>query len=529
MAALLQISDFSLQINGTSIVNNISFSVGVAERVAIVGESGSGKTVTALSLLGLHPGKITSGKALFITKNGVVVDLFSLNGKKLHALRGSQIGYVFQEPGLCLNPVIPCGKQVAEVMEKHLGISAKDAQKETMEWFAKVGFSEPKRVYDSYPHQLSGGQKQRVMLAIAMAPKPALLIADEPTTALDVSIQKQVMELLRSLCDEHGTALLFITHDLGLASTMGNKLLVMHQGHIVEQGFSSQIFSNPNHAYTQKLLQTRITLETKPAEKILATEEIVVSAEHIKASYNSGELFATKKIIPALNDVSFSIRRGETLGLVGESGSGKSTLAQILMGLKQPDEGNITLFGKNPYGMENEALRQFRKRFRIIFQDPFSSFNPKFSVGSQIQETMAVYNMFGTKKTRSEKTYQWLERVGLSANDYNRLPHTFSGGQRQRIAIARALACEPEFLVCDECVSSLDVSLQRDILNLLLQLQHEYNMALLFISHDPATVQFMCDNVMVLRNGNMMEYGRTADVWSKPTTNYTQNLLNSIV
>lgn len=527
MSELLHISDFSLQIDETTVVNNIGFSIDEGELVCIVGESGSGKTVTALSLLGLQPGKITSGKAMFNANTWL--DLFSLESKSLHALRGKEIGYVFQEPSLCLNPVIRCGEQVSEVIRTHLKTNAEDAKAETLKWFSKVGFVEAERIYNSFPHQLSGGQKQRVMLCMAMAPKPKLLLADEPTTALDVSVQKQIVELLRSLCTENNTALLFITHDLGLAAAMSSRMIVMHHGEIVEQGPSQKILSAPEQAYTQKLVHTRITLDTPTADKLQAKEEVVVSAKNITATYSDGALFSSKKNVLALNNVSLEIHQGETLGLVGESGSGKSTMAQILMGLKQPDEGTVNLFGKNIYELGDEELRIFRKKFRIIFQDPFSSFNPKISVGNQIQETMTVYNMHGSKKTRSEKTIEWLKKVGLQADDYYRLPNTFSGGQRQRIAIARALACEPDFLVCDECVSSLDVSLQRDILNLLLQLQIEYNMSMLFISHDPATVKFMCENVMVLRNGCVMEYGHTIDVWDNPESEYTRGLLASVV
>jgi len=528
MNELLHLSDLSLQIGTLTAVRQISFSVAAGEQVSIVGESGSGKTVTALSLLGLQPGKITSGKAVFHTGNKTV-DLFSLRRKELHSLRGREIGYVFQEPGLCLNPAITCGKQVAEIIRFHLKKTDKEAYSDTLDWFAKVGFTEPKRMYHSYPHQLSGGQKQRVMLAIAMAPKPKLLVADEPTTALDVTVQKQIVELLHALCSENNTALLFITHDLGLATAMSSRTLVMQQGKIVEQGLTKEIFSLPQHSYTKQLVHTRITMETQPATKPHTGSEIIVSAKNITASYTDGGLFITKAPVLALNDISFTIRRGETLGLLGESGSGKSTLGQVLMGLKIPDSGKVEISGRDIFNMEPDELRLFRKKFRVIFQDPFSSFNPQINIGKQIQETMAVYDLYASSKKRAEKTIEWLERVGLKPEDAKRLPDTFSGGQRQRIAIARALACEPEFLVCDECVSSLDVSLQREILDLLLQLQTQFNMGLLFISHDPAVVKFMCGNVMVLKDGKLVEYGTTAGVWKNPTSEYTSRLLNDII
>ena len=531
MAELLSVSDFSLHIDRRPVVNRLSFSIRAGERVAIVGESGSGKTVTALSLLGLQPGQITGGKALFRPAGNAAVDLFALPAKALHRLRGSQIGYVFQEPGLCLNPVITCGKQVAEVFRFHTHVSEKEARAETLRWFTKVGFTEPERMYDSYPHRLSGGQKQRVMLAMAMAPKPALLLADEPTTALDVTIQKQIVDLLRNLCAENDTALLFITHDLGLATAMASRTLVMRHGEWVEEGPSDALFVHPKHPYAQQLTAARITLQTAPAVKTaIQTEEApIVTVQNLSVAYRDAGLFLKKEPVWAVQNVSFQIRKGETLGLVGESGSGKSTIGQTLMGLKAPESGEVRLFGQNPYDMEAEALRRFRKRFRIIFQDPYASFNPKLNVGSQIEETLAVYNLFGNKKARQEKTAEWLTRVGLLPEHAKRLPHSFSGGQRQRIAVARALACEPDFLVCDECVSSLDVSLQRDILELLLHLQTQLGMGMLFISHDPATVRFMCENVLVLKNGKTMEYGPTGEVWQNPQSAYTRQLLEAVL
>lgn len=527
MDTLLQVSDFSLHIGPVPVVHNVSFNLRAGERVSIVGESGSGKTVTALALMGLQPGRISGGKALFRNAAGKQTDLFSLPGKALHELRGKEIGYVFQEPGVCLNPVLTCGAQLAEVIRFHSGASAGEAKAETLRWLGKVGL--PHAFYERYPHQLSGGQKQRVMLAIAMAPKPRLLLADEPTTALDVTVQKQMLGLLDNLCTENGTALLFITHDLGLAAAASARTLVMHRGQLVEEGPSPALLSAPKQPYTQKLVRARITRHTEPAPKITPQAETAVSAQNLRVAYRDSGLFRTQEPVWAVNNVSFTIRRGETLGLVGESGSGKSTIAQVLMGLKAPDSGSVQLFGQNPYTLPKAELRSFRKRFRIVFQDPYASLNPKLGIGGQIAETMAVYNLHGNAKARAEKTTEWLTRVGLLPDDVKRLPHTFSGGQRQRIAIARALACGPEFLVCDECVSSLDVSLQRDILDLLLHLQSQLNMSLLFISHDPAAVHFMCDNVLVLKDGKPMEYGPVREVWTNPQSAYTRQLLQSVL
>lgn len=527
MDVLLQVSDFSLRIGTASVVHNVSFVLHAGERVSIVGESGSGKTVTALALPGLQPGRITGGKALYRTAAGTSVDLFALPGKALHKLRGKEIGYVFQEPGVCLNPVITCGAQLAEVIRFHSGTSAKEAKAETLRWFGKVGLSDA--FYTRYPHQLSGGQKQRVMLAMAMAPKPRLLLADEPTTALDVTVQKQMVELLGTLCAENGTALLFITHDLGLAAAASGRTLVMHRGKIVEEGPSPALLAAPRQPYTQKLVQARITRETPQASKITPRAEVAVSVQNLHVAWRDGGLFLPREPVWAVNNVSFTVRRGETLGLVGESGSGKSTVAQVLMGLKTPDSGSVHLFGQNLYTLPEADLRTLRKRFRIVFQDPYASLNPKLSVGNQIAETMAVYGLYGHTRTRTEKTAEWLTRVGLQPDDAKRLPHTFSGGQRQRIAIARALACDPDFLVCDECVSSLDVSLQREILDLLLHLQARSGMSLLFISHDPAAVHFMCDNVLVLKNGKPMEYGPVREVWARPQSACTQQLLQSVL
>ena len=529
MDALLQVSGFSLHIGTQPVTEGVSFSVAPGERVAIVGESGSGKTVTALSLLGLQPGRIVAGKALFRTENGSVTDLFSLPGKALHRLRGKEIGYVFQEPGVCLNPSLGCGRQLAEVIRFHTGVSRKEARAQALQALAKVGLADGERMYDSYPHQLSGGQKQRVMLAIAMAPKPKLLVADEPTTALDVSLQKQIMELLRTLCRENGTALLFITHDLVLAGHMAGRTLVMHRGRLVEEGPSETVLTAPRDAYTQKLLRARIGADTEPLTKNSAAPDVSVSVRNLTVSYRDRGLFLPKAPVAALTDISFSIRRGETLGLVGESGSGKSTLAQVLMALKTPDSGTVELFGQNPFALPAEELRQLRKRFRIIFQDPYASFNPKLSVGSQISETMAVYNLHGNAGGRAEKTAEWLQRVGLHPDDAKRLPHTFSGGQRQRIAVARALACGPDFLVCDECVSSLDVSLQREILQLLAGLQAETGMGMLFISHDPHVVRYLCENTLVLKDGRTVEYGPVRDLWQNPQTPYLRHLLDAVL
>lgn len=505
MAILLQVSGLSINIDGRPIVKNVTFSVEEGERVCIVGESGSGKTVTALSLPGLNPGRITTGSAFF--DDGRRIDLFSCGNKILHTLRGKEIGYVFQEPSLCLNPVIRCGEQVAEVIRVHKNLSPSEAKVHTLRWFSKTGFDDPERIFQSFPHQLSGGQKQRIMLCIAMAPEPKLLIADEPTTGLDMVTQKQIADLLVSLCRDSKTSLLFITHDLTLAVSVGNWALIMHAGEIVEQGQADSVLKFPKHAYTKKLVAAQIGLEKAPSPAVGEHNETILEVKDISASYQTESIFGNKKSHFSVRNISFSLRKGETLGLVGESGSGKSTVGRLLMGLKQPDEGNIILFGNDLKDLDGEQLRIFRKKFRIIFQDPYSSLNPKIKVGKQISETMAAYGMYGTAARRKQKTEEWLRRVGLEAEDFHKFPHMFSGGQRQRIAIARALACEPDFLVCDECVSSLDASLRHEILNLLVDLRRERNLTMLFISHDLDAVRYMCQNILLLKNGSMTGYG----------------------
>lgn len=493
MSALVQIEDLHVSIASKALVKGISFSVEAGESVSIVGESGSGKTVTTLAILGLQPGEIRQGK---IQLKGQ--DLLQLGAKKWHALRGKEIAYVFQEPGLSLSPSMRCGTQLGEVIQFHTKCSKEEAKQQSLSWFRQVGFEDPERIYTSYPHQISGGQKQRVMLCLAMAPKPSLLIADEPSTALDNESQKRVMELIKKLCRENSTALLFITHDLLLASEMSTRMLVMQNGTLVESGSPADLLKNPQETYTKKLVQSRLNAESKPATKSLPSKEIVLEANAISIRYKSTSVFGKSSETRVLDDLSFCLHKGETIGLVGSSGSGKTSLAKVLMGLLPPSKGEVRLFGENLYTLSPDSLRALRKRFRIVFQDPYASFNPKLRIGCQIEETMAAYSLFGSKKERRKKTEEWLEKVGLEAADYDCLPQSFSGGQRQRIAIARALACEPEFLICDECVSSLDMSLQRDILQLIISLQKEYNMGILFISHDPHVVHYMCDKVIEL-------------------------------
>lgn len=471
--------------------------------LGIVGESGSGKTVSALALLGLQPGKITRGTAHFRSEKFGTVDLFSCDTRTLHGIRGKEIAYVFQEPGMALNPVIRCGKQLEEVIHTHFSISRSEAKNECLKWLNKVGFENAEQIYARFPHELSGGQKQRIMLAIAMAPLPRLLLADEPSTALDADTQDLIISLIQKLCSEQQTALLFISHNLELTAKLSQQLCVMQNGKMVESGTAERIFQSPENPFTKKLIESSLHLTRNP---ISQEKEVIVQVESLSAGYGSSSLFKKTAHQGVIDSLSFSIHKGETLGLMGKSGSGKSTLASILMALKSPDAGRVHLFGKNLFELNDSELRKFRKRFRIIFQDPYASLNPKISIGKQLEEA------FDGKGNKKDTIKHWLEKVSLKAGDAEKLPEQFSGGQRQRIAIARALISQPEFLICDECVSSLDRSLQREILDLLLQLQAETGLTMLFISHEPAVLRYMCNRILVLENGRIKKIVNPAEL-----------------
>ena len=534
------------------VVHNISFDISENEILGIVGESGSGKSVTSLAIMGLLPEKNTllKGEIFFNTKN-----LLIESKKDIRKLRGSEIAMIFQEPMSALNPSIICGLQVSEVFRLHLNYSASKAKKETLSLFEKVKLPRPKELYNSYPHQISGGQMQRVMIAMAIACKPKLLIADEPTTALDVTVQKEIILLLKDLQKETKMSLLFISHDLGLVSEIADRVLVMHEGKIIEEGSAFQVFKTPKRNYTKALMASRpslnIRLKTlptiaslteksfKPIEvtpqeraikhKDLYTKKPLLEILNVKKEYYSNAgIFNKKKIIYAVNEVSFKVFEGETLGLVGESGCGKSTLGKAILQLEKATSGSIKYKGKELTKLKPLELRKLRKEIQLIFQDPYSSLNPRMLIGEAIMEPMKVHGIGKNDRERKNKVLSILNRVELDNSYFNRYPHELSGGQRQRVGIARTIAMEPKLVVCDESVSALDISVQAQVLNLLNELKIDFGFTYIFISHDLAVVKFMADQLLVMKDGKIEEIGDADEIYANPTKEYTQKLIKAI-
>jgi len=551
---LLSLNNISISFKNASskkAVNNISFSVAENEIVAIVGESGSGKSVTALSILRLLPKSSTiSGSILF-----EAAELLNASENRLQHIRGNKIGMIFQEPMSSLNPSLTCGSQVVEVLLQHQNIKKSAAKKLVLALFEKVKLPRPAQMYGQYPHQLSGGQQQRVMIAMAIACKPKLLIADEPTTALDATVQKEIIQLLKSLQSETGMSILFITHDLNLAAQISNRVLVMQHGAIVEQGITSQIFSNPQQLYTKALLNARPHL-TKRLKKLPTVDDFInktVSKKTISISaraaihrniyeqpplleinnikkyfkVNKGSLFAKQQFIKAVDGVSLKIYEGETKGLVGESGCGKTTLGRLILQLEKPTAGEILFNGKDITKLPNKELKSFRKQTQIIFQDPYASLNPRITIGKSILDPMRVHGILNSTAERKLYVETLLKRVGLLPEHFYRYPHEFSGGQRQRICIARAIALQPKLIVCDESVSALDVSVQAQILNLLNELKALYKFTYLFISHDLAVVKYMSDELVVMNQGKIEEMGEADTVFNNPSSEYTRRLVGA--
>jgi len=556
-APLLSVKNLSLGFKSrnttNAVLHDISFDVLPNEIVGIVGESGSGKSVTNLAVLGLLPQKsvdISSGEILF---EGA--DLLNYSTQELQKIRGNAISMIFQEPMSSLNPSMRCGKQVTEILQRHKKLSAQEAKVETLRLFEQVKLPRPASVFKAYPHEISGGQKQRVMIAMAITCKPKLLIADEPTTALDVTVQKEIILLLKELQKETGMSILFISHDLSLVSEIADRVIVMYKGKIVERGSSVSIFKNPKEEYTKALIyarpSTKERLERLPTvadflnQKPMApaVSEAVRTAKHQKLYsktplleiknaqkeyYSNVSFFGKKETIKAVNDVSFKIFEGETLGLVGESGCGKSTLGNLILQLDQVTSGHIFYQGTDLTRLKTRDLRKLRRDIQIIFQDPYSSLNPRLTVGQAITEAMEVHKLYASKKERKAEALKLLEQVGLLPEHYDRYPHEFSGGQRQRIGIARTIAVKPKFIVCDESVSALDISVQAQVLNLLNTLKEEYNFTYLFISHDLAVVKYISDRLIVMRNGQFEETGEADAVYAAPQSDYTQALINAI-
>ena len=502
-------------------VDRVSFKIGKGESVALVGESGSGKTVSALSILKLLPypaASHPSGEIFFRGKN-----LLAASEDEMRDIRGARISIIFQEPMTSLNPLHPIEQQVGEVLKIHRGLDDKAVRKRVLELLHKVGINEPEKRLNAFPHELSGGQRQRVMIAMALANEPDLLIADEPTTALDVTIQAQILELLRSLSRELGMALLLITHDLGIVRKMAQRVYVMKSGKIVEEGLTEPVFDNPQHPYTQQLLAA----EPKGDPPLLdERSETVLETDDLKVWFpiKSGLLRRTVDHVKAVDGVSLKLRQGQTLGVVGESGSGKTTLGRALLRLTS-SEGPIVYMGKRLDGLNSRQMRPLRKDMQIVFQDPYGSLSPRLSVSQIIEEGLLIQQPGLGYDARRERVSQALREVGLDPEAQDRYPHEFSGGQRQRIAIARAMVLEPKFLMLDEPTSALDMSVQAQIVDLLRDLQKRRNLSYLFISHDLRVVKALCSYIIVMRNGKVVEEGPAEEVFNNPKQAYTQALL----
>lgn len=547
--ALLSVQNLSINFNTAQAVKNISFSVEPGEMVAIVGESGSGKSITALSALQLLPKQaLVHGNINFEEYN-----LTKLSTRAITNIRGKDIAMIFQEPMTSLNPVLTCGDQVIEAIQLHQHLSTEIAREKAVQLFEKVKLPDPAGIIDRYPHELSGGQKQRVMIAMAISCNPKLLIADEPTTALDVTVQKTILELIRSLQQENNMAVILITHDLGLVADVADKIIVMYKGEIVEQGDTKNILSNPQQVYTKALLACRPSLHAKeerlplisdfmanPEQQkqalkkidtpIIVADKTVLQIENLKVYYPAKNKLFWKRSAPhkAVDNVSFTVKKGEIVGLVGESGCGKTTLGRAILQLIPATSGNIILHGKNLLHLPKNELRHLRKDVQVVFQDPYGSLNPRLTIGEAILEPMTVHSILNDRHQRKERVMELLQKVDLQPDHYDRYPHQFSGGQRQRICIARALALDPSFLIFDESVSALDVSVQAQVLNLINDLKREFHFTGIFISHDLSVVRYISDRILVMYQGKIVEEGSANAVYHSPKNDYTKKLIASI-
>ncbi|KLT65353.1 ABC transporter ATP-binding protein [Pedobacter sp. BMA] len=542
-------------------VKRIGFNIKKGTVLGIVGESGSGKSVTSFSIMRLHDERTTkiTGEIKF---DGI--NILNLSTSEIRQIRGNQISMIFQEPMTSLNPVFTCGEQVVEAIILHQKVDRRTAKSKTIALFEEVQLPRPEKIFDSYPHQISGGQKQRVMIAMALSANPKLLIADEPTTALDVTVQKTILQLLLKLKEERDMAMIFISHDLGVIKEIADDIAVMYKGEIVEQGSAASIFQHPQHPYTKGLLACRpspaLQLKKLPVVADFLTGKIEDSHAHLQASnqftaeeidlhraklYQQAPLLQIEKLctwypvkngffgkatdyVKAVDEVSFNVFQGETLGLVGESGCGKTTLGRTILRLIQPTSGDIIFNGQNITSIGSTYLRKLRRDIQIIFQDPYASLNPKLTVGQSILEPLQVHKMFSNDSERKQKVLELLNKVGLKAEYFNRYPHEFSGGQRQRIVIARALALKPKFIICDESVSALDVSVQAQVLNLLRDLQQEFGLTYIFISHDLAVVKHISDRILVMNKGKIEEEGFPEEIFYAPKAAYTKKLIDAI-
>ena len=551
--------DFNTVDKGVTAVKNISFTVAAGEMVAIVGESGSGKSVTALSVLKLLPSKTSvKGKLVFLSKGKDSLDLLEATDKAMTSIRGKDIAMIFLEPMSSLNPLLTCGYQMIEAIQLHEQISSVAAKKRAIDLFKKVNLPFPETIINRYPHQLSGGQKQRVMIAMAISCNPSLLIADEPTTALDVTVQKTILQLIKELQLQMGLGVIFITHDLSMVSEIADSVIVMYQGEIVEQGIASEVLQNPKHPYTKALMACRpsfhpkgerlpvvsdfLVPQNKSNEKpiLLDTQsiglfnstpaEIVLQVENLTMHFFEKKSWFKKSVptIKALDGINLTIKKGEIVGLVGESGCGKTTLVKAILQLIKPSSGKIILNGMNLPDLSKMAMRSIRKDLQIVFQDPYGSLNPRLTIGAAIEEPLKVHGIFKNQEQRKNRVLELLDKVKLQPEHFNRYPHEFSGGQRQRICIARALALNPSFLIFDESVSALDVSVQAQVLNLLNDLRLEFGFTAIFISHDLSVVRYISDRILVMEKGKIIEAGNSDDIWFSPQNEYTKKLISAI-
>lgn len=551
---ILEVKNLTVAFGGNRVVDNVSYTLRRGQTLGIVGESGSGKSMGTLALMGLLPKNATVNGEAWLTDGTDRIDLLNLDEAGFREIRGKRISMIFQEPMTSLNPVQKCGEQVLEMMRTE---KAENGRERVIELFREVLLPRPEKIFDSYPHEISGGQKQRVMIAMALINNPDIIIADEPTTALDVTVQKTILEIMTSLQRRHGTSIIFITHDLGVIAQVADDIMVMYRGKMVEYGSADAILHRPQQAYTQGLLACRPPLDSRPRR--LPTVEEYLSGESIKDLSAPDGIDAPKpakttplirisdlsvtytlkkslfgkplQTLKGVDGISFDIMEGETLGLVGESGCGKSTLGRALLRLIDHSSGSIHYRGRSLDSLSSSEMRALRPKLQIIFQDPYSSLNPRITVGEAIAEPLRVHRkqagIRGTEDT-VEKTKELMQQVGLDPDWYNRYPHEFSGGQRQRVCIARALILRPELVVCDESVSALDVSVQAQVLNLLNDLKRQYHYTYLFITHDLSVVKFLSDRIMVMQQGKIVESGDPDELFRNPKTDYTRTLIDAI-